>query len=117
MSLASALRANVALLFSERSRREYATQAQRLGQTYRFTDARGRQRKWLKGGCSYRTWWVIPQGAVGGHPPGPPGRGPARAAADPGATVNHWRLKGVPGHLEPGIALQAPRAGFPGNHA
>src|SRR5438094_9216177 len=47
------LRANAAVLYSERSRREYATQAQRAGQTYRFTDARGVERDWLKGEYAY----------------------------------------------------------------
>ena len=53
MSEARTLRANVAILFSERSRREYAARAQREGQTYRFTDARGHEREWLKGEYAY----------------------------------------------------------------
>lgn len=47
------LRCNVAVLFSERSRRAYAAEAQRRGETYRFMGASGVEREWLKGEFAY----------------------------------------------------------------
>ena len=51
--MAAVVRSNVAVLFSESSRREYARLAVERGATYRFTDARGRERDWLKGEYAY----------------------------------------------------------------
>jgi len=43
----------VAVLFSRRSREAYAAEAAARGETYTFTDARGRSRTWLKGEYAY----------------------------------------------------------------
>jgi len=44
---------NVAVLFSDRSRKAYAKEAAASGQTYTFTDAWGKPRTWLKGEHAY----------------------------------------------------------------
>ena len=51
--MVAAVRSNVAVLVSERSRREYARQAVQHDETYRFTGACGREREWLKGEYAY----------------------------------------------------------------
>src|SRR4051812_44421068 len=50
---------DIAVLFSERSRAAYASEAVTSGQTYTFTDAWGRERTWLKGERAY----LAPNGA------------------------------------------------------
>jgi hypothetical protein len=49
----SPLRSNIAVLLSERTRQSYAAEAQATGETYSFTGAQGRERKWLKGEFAY----------------------------------------------------------------
>ncbi len=44
---------DIAVVFSERSRKAYAAEAHAKGQTYTFTDAWGRPRTWLKGEHAY----------------------------------------------------------------
>jgi hypothetical protein len=44
---------DIAVVFSERSRKDYAAQAHAKAQTYTFTDAWGRPRTWLKGEYAY----------------------------------------------------------------
>ena len=44
---------NAAVLVSDRSLGHYVNQAQSRGETYAFTDARGRERHWLKGEYAY----------------------------------------------------------------
>ena len=44
---------DVAVLWSRRSRDAYAALAAARGETYTFTDARGRPRTWLKGEYAY----------------------------------------------------------------
>jgi hypothetical protein len=44
---------DVAVMFSRRSREAYAAEAASRGETYRFTDAWGRPRTWLKGEFAY----------------------------------------------------------------
>jgi hypothetical protein len=44
---------DVAVLFSRRSRDAYAAEATARGETYPFTDARGRPRTWLRGEYAY----------------------------------------------------------------
>ena len=43
----------VAVLFSQRSRKAYAAEAAARGETYTFTDAWGKPRTWLKGQYAY----------------------------------------------------------------
>lgn len=47
------LQANVAILVSRQSQAAYVAAAQEQGEVYRFTDARGRVREWLKGEYAY----------------------------------------------------------------
>ena len=55
----SDVRASVAVLFSQRSRDAYATEAIEKGATYTFTGAIGKPRRWLKGEFAY----LAPNGA------------------------------------------------------
>jgi hypothetical protein len=52
-SEAPLLRQNVAVLFSEATRRAYVNEALARGETYAFTGADGEQQRWLKGEYAY----------------------------------------------------------------